>query len=122
MIVTKVIPQPFLEAPRISRHLLRVKTLNQHTIWWSEIREMLTGFSVLEVTSNTMITDTQNISKLKKKKKKGRLPNVNFTDIKLLEATAARRSRFCICNPSVHKVSTNISHETLWKLVAFLYS
>ena len=70
MIVTKVIPQPFQEAPRISRHLLRVKTLNQHTIWWSEIREMLTGFSVLEVTSNTMITDTQNISKLKKKKKK----------------------------------------------------
>ena len=70
MIVTKVIPRPFQEAPRISRHFLRVKTLNQHTIWWSEIREVLTGFSVLEVISNTMITDTQNISKFKKKKKK----------------------------------------------------
>ena len=66
MIVTKVIPQPFREAPRISRHFLRVKTLNQHTIWWSEIREVLTGFSFLEVISNTVITDTQNISKLKK--------------------------------------------------------
>ena len=126
MIVTKVIPQPLQEAPRISRHFLRVITLNQHTIWWSEIREVLTGFSFLEVISNTVITDIdQNISKLKKKKKKkkkkkGRLPNVNFTDIKLLEATAARRSRFCICNPSVHKVSTNISHETLWKLIEFL--
>ena len=44
MIVTKVIPQPFQEAPHISRHFLRGKTLNQQTIWWSEIRGVLTGF------------------------------------------------------------------------------